>query len=218
MTLAVKGLRYERNETVLFAELSFQADPGEALHIIGPNGIGKTSLLQVLTGLVPPLSGDVLWNDVSIHDSQLFKKNLIYVSHKLGMKGVLTPVENLYLLLVRRGLEGNQSLGQRKQAALKNIVYVLEKLDLGSYLKRLTNSLSVGQQRRLALAKLLLIKADCWILDEPFTALDRKGIHFTSLLIKKQLQQGGLVIFTSHQAFALLDINIKTIFLDHSNV
>ncbi|MES2142465.1 MAG: cytochrome c biogenesis heme-transporting ATPase CcmA [Pseudomonadota bacterium] len=219
MALAVNGLSYERNKKLLFTNLAFQVCPGEALHIIGPNGAGKTSLLQVLTGLVRPLHGDILWNDVCIHNSQLFQKTLLYISHKLGMKGVLTPVENLYLFLVRRGLRiGNRSINQLKQAAKENIVNVLEKLNLTPYSERLTNSLSIGQQRRLALAKLLLIKSDCWILDEPFTALDSKGIDFFSLVIKEQLYQGGIVIFTSHQASTLSNIDIKTLFLAHGGV
>lgn len=214
MTLTVNGLSYARNKKLLFKQLTFQVYPGEALHIIGPNGAGKTSLLRVLTGLAFPLSGNIAWNNVSIHNSPDFKRNLSYVSHKLGMKGALTPVENLYLFLIRRGLKiGNQSLSQLKQVE-ENIYAVLKKLDLTACLKRLTSSLSMGQQRRLALAKLLLIRTDCWILDEPFTTLDNKGINFFSLLIKEQLCRQGIVIFTSHQASTLLNVKIKKLFLD----
>ena len=220
MTLVVNGLSYERNKKRLFSELAFQVYPGEVLHVRGPNGVGKTSLLQILTGLVSPLSGSILWNEVSIQGSLCFKENLLYLSHRLGMKGVLTPFENLYLFLVRRGLkiDGGHSLSQITQAAKQKISAVLEKLDLGSCVTNQTHSLSAGQQRRLALAKLLLVEADCWILDEPFTALDSQGIHFVSSLIEEQLHRGGMVIFSSHQSLSLPKVTIKKLFLCGSGV
>ncbi|MES2998800.1 MAG: heme ABC exporter ATP-binding protein CcmA [Pseudomonadota bacterium] len=219
MTLTVNGLSYERNKKLLFNQLSFEVSSGEALHIVGPNGAGKTSLLQILTGLISPLHGEILWKGVSILNSASFKKNLLYISHKLGMKSTLTPFENLYLFLLRRGVERvGQSFRQIKQCIRDNIVNALLTLDLASYSKTLTGLLSVGQQRRLLFAKLLLVRADCWILDEPFTALDIKGIHFVSLLIEEQLRVGGIVIFTSHQSFSLSKIAIKRFFLDGGSV
>ena len=219
MKLAVNGLSYERNKKLLFNQLTFQVYPGEALHILGPNGAGKTSLLQILTGLIPPFSGNILCNGIAIHNSSCFKKKMLYVSHRLGMKSVLTPFENLYLFLVRRGFSaGDQSLKQVKQQVEDNIYHALHKLDLHPYLKILTGSLSAGQQQRLILAKLLLIKVDCWILDEPLTALDSKGIHFVSLLIEEQLCRGGLVIFTSHQPLSLSHVKMKRLFLGASRV
>ena len=215
MTLVVNGLSYERNKTPLFSALTFQVYPGEALHVLGPNGAGKTSLLQILTGLVSPLRGNVLWNDVPIQRSPGFKQNLLYVSHRLGMKGVLTPFENLYLFLIRRELEidGSHSLRQITQAVKKKVSDVLEKLGLESCSTSLTHSLSAGQQRRLALAKLLLVKAGYWILDEPFTALDSQGIRLVSSLIEEQLQLGGIVIFSSHQPISLAKVTLKRLFL-----
>lgn len=218
MTLTVNGLRYERNKKLLFDHLAFHIYPGEALHVLGPNGAGKTSLLRILTGLLAPLSGNILWNDVSIYNSLCFKKSLLYVSHRLGMKSVLTPFENLYLFLVRRGLEidSRHSLKQIKQVVKERIRLALQKFGLSSCLSSFTHSLSAGQQRRLMLAKLLLVSADCWILDEPFTALDSKGINFVSLLIEAQLNQGGIVIFASHQPLSLPKITMKKLFLGDS--
>jgi heme exporter protein A len=126
------------------------------------------------------------------------------------MKAALTPAENLYLFLARRDLIKTKS----KQKALENIKQVLEKLDLNLHAHVLTAQLSVGQQRRLVLAKLLLIKADCWILDEPFTALDKKGVALIASLIEEQRYRGGMVIFTSHQSDYSLQTEVKKIFLD----
>jgi heme exporter protein A len=216
MTLVVNGLSYERNKKRLFNRLAFQVYPGEALHVLGPNGAGKTSLLQILTGLIAPLRGNILWNMRAIQQSRCFKKELLYIGHHLGVKSALTPFENLYLFLVRRGWGSgtDHSLRQIKQLAKEKIQAVLEKLDLCAYTAHPTHSLSAGQQRRLALAKLLLIKANCWILDEPFTALDAKGIHLISSLMAEQIQRGGMVIFTSHQPLFLSNgVGLKPLFL-----
>ncbi len=207
----MEGLSYERNSRVLFKQLTFQLFPGQILHIIGANGSGKTTLLQILTGLRIPLTGKVMWNGVSIEKNCLdFTENLLYVNHRLGMKSVLSSIENLYLCLARRNLIHKQS----KQKAIDDIHQILEQLDLKDYSNTLLMRLSVGQQRRLSLAKLLLIKADCWILDEPFTSLDQEGIALLSSLMSKQNARGGAIVFTSHQTAYSSSAEIKTIFLD----
>ncbi len=213
--LTVERLGYARNDRVLFKQLTFQLFPGQILHIVGANGSGKTTLLQILTGLRIPLTGNILWHGISIEKNRVnFTENLLYVNHRLGMKAALTPIENLYLCLARRNLIHKQS----KQRALHDIQHVLEQLDLKNCSGTLLTQLSVGQQRRLNLAKLLLIKADCWILDEPFTSLDKAGIAFLSCLMEKQSARGGTIVFTSHQVAYTSSAEIKTIFLDANHV
>ncbi len=214
--LAVEDLSGRRNGRLLFERLTFQVAAGQALHILGPNGVGKTSLLRILTGLAAPAHGYILWNGVVVARSPCFKKNLLYISHKLGMKSALTPFENLHLFLLRRGIghvgQSLKSLKQLKQYAKSRIREALLALDLMPHANTITGLLSVGQQRRLLLAKLLLTKADCWILDEPFTALDTKGIYFISTLIEEQLERGGIAVFTSHQSFFLPKAAVRKLF------
>lgn len=209
--LTAEGLAYERNSRLLFKQLTFQLFPSQILHIVGANGSGKTTLLQILTGLRTPLKGKVMWNGVSIKKNNInFTQNLLYVNHRLGLKSALNPVENLYLYLARRNLIHKQS----KQKLIHDIYQVLEQLNLRDCSKRLLMQLSVGQQRRLSLAKLLLIKADCWILDEPFTSLDNAGVAFLSALMEKHSAEEGSIVFTSHQTNYLFSSDIKKIFLD----
>lgn len=213
--LTVEGLSYVRNNRLLFKQLTFQLFPGQILHIVGANGSGKTTLLQLLTGLRIPLMGKVMWNGVSIEKNSLnFTKNLIYINDRLGMKFTLNPIENLYLYLARRNLIRKES----KQKVIQIILQILEQLNLQECSTRLLAQLSMGQQRRLNLAKLLLIKADCWILDEPFTSLDRTGIVFLTALMEKHSAKGGSIVFTSHQTTSSMFSNVKNIFLDHHHV
>jgi heme exporter protein A len=209
--LTVERLSYERNSRVLFKQLSFQLFPGQILHIVGANGSGKTTLLQILTGLRIPLTGKVMWNGISIaKDCLNFTENLLYVNHRLGMKSALSPIENLYLCLTRRNLIYQQS----KKKVVNGINHILEQLGLTECSGSLLAQLSLGQQRRLSLAKLLLIKADCWILDEPFASLDQAGITLLLSLMEKQSARGGVIVFTSHQTIYPLPIEVKSIFLD----
>lgn len=210
--LTANGLSYQRNKRTLFKQLTFQLCSGQALHIVGANGSGKTTLLQILTGLIPALSGSVMWHGNPIENQMAFKQELLYINHRLGMKTILTPTENLFLFLTRRNLINMKT----KQKVVNNIQQVLERLNLNLYSNSVTGQLSVGQQRRLILAKLLLIKADCWILDEPFTALDKNGIALVSSLMDEQKHRGGLVIFTSHQTDYSFQSDVKLIFLDNN--
>lgn len=210
--LTANGLSYQRNKRTLFKQLTFQLCSGQALHIVGANGSGKTTLLQILTGLIPALSGSVMWHGNPIENQMAFKQELLYINHRLGMKTILTPTENLFLFLTRRNLINMKT----KQKVVNNIQQVLERLNLNLYSNSVTGQLSVGQQRRLVLAKLLLIKADCWILDEPFTALDKNGIALVSSLMDEQKHRGGLVIFTSHQTDYSFQNDVKLIFLGNN--
>jgi heme exporter protein A len=209
--LIANGLSYERNKRMLFKHLTFKLYPGQVLQVVGANGSVKTTLLQILVGLRVPLAGNVMWQGVSIDRNAFhFTQNLLYINHRLGMKGILTPAENLYLFLVRRNLVSKKS----KKKILNNINQILEKLGLNNDANTLTARLSLGQQRRLVLAKLWLIKTDCWILDEPFTSLDKDGIALVSTLMQEQSSRGGMIVFTSHQSAYSLQTEIKKIFLD----
>ncbi len=209
--LTVDKLSYARNKRFLFKSITFQLFPGKILHIIGANGSGKTTLLQILTGLRIPLTGKVMWKGIPIEKNNInFTENLLYINHHLGMKAILTPVENLYLCLVRRNLIHLQS----KKKVINEIQQILEQLSLKECSDSLVAQLSMGQQRRLSLAKLFLIQADCWILDEPFTALDNEGIALLLLLMEKQSVRGGSIIFTSHQMPYSFASEIKSIFLN----
>ncbi|OJA01079.1 heme ABC exporter, ATP-binding protein CcmA, partial [Rickettsiella grylli] len=167
--------------------------------------------LELLTGLRRPLTGEVMWKGVSIKENNVnFTEELLYINHRLGMKSALTPIENLYLEVIRRNLIPTQP----KQKVFQVIYSLLEQVNLKQCAKRVLAQLSLGQQRRLSLARLLLIKADCWILDEPFTSLDKQGTQLLISLMENQSKRGGIIIFTSHPIAHSFNRKIKKIFLD----
>jgi heme exporter protein A len=190
--LSAADLSCYRGERLVFSDLSFMVEGGEILEVAGPNGCGKTTLLRVLCGLLPPETGEIRWCGQPVSDVRSqFLRGLAYVGHADGIKGDLTVPENLH---VARALHGGGGL--EPEAAL-------QKMGLAELHERLGRFLSAGQRRRLALARLLLNRASLWILDEPYTALDKAAAASTSRLLEEHADQGGIVIFTSHHPVEL---------------
>lgn len=189
--LKLNQIACERGETRLFEGCSFTIQSGEWVQIEGHNGIGKTSLLRILAGLSLPAEGEVLWNDLAIQKQRdHYYAELFYLGHYSGVKPELTPWENL------RFYQKIQQLPQDDDALWQ----ALSKVSLIGREDLPCSHLSAGQQRRVALAKLWLTNAKLWILDEPFTAIDKKGVADLMAHIEQHCEKDGLVIFTSHQA------------------
>lgn len=184
--LEAQQLSCSRDERVLFSELSFTLNSGQVLLIEGANGAGKTSLLRILTGFRKPDTGDLFWNDDAIDDdTQEFYQDTAYIGHHNGLKDTLTAEENLHY-------------AQALASTALTIDNALEQVGLDGYQQTLVRFMSAGQRRRLALARLLCTRKALWILDEPFTSLDRASIKLFEKFIETHVSQGGLVIMTSH--------------------
>ncbi len=189
--LSLINIACERGETRLFEGCSLTVSSGQWWQVEGHNGIGKTSLLRILAGLAVAAEGDVLWNGVKIQQQRdQYYENLFYLGHHAGVKPELTAWENLRFYQKIQGLP-------LEDEALWN---ALAKVSLIGREDLPCSHLSAGQQRRVALAKLWLTTATLWILDEPFTAIDKKGVAKLIAHIEHHCEQGGMVIFTSHQA------------------
>jgi heme exporter protein A len=192
--LHARDLSCYRGEVCLFENLGFELSAGEALQVEGANGAGKTSLLRIIAGMTPPDEGDVLWRGESIQDRRSdFNAQLAYLGHHLGLKHELTVEENLRASVVIQGAA--DSLGR--------LTDILRQVGLSERADLPVRVLSAGQKQRVALARMLLIGAVLWVLDEPFTALDAGGIGLISDLVGHHLDRGGLAVMTSHQAIPL---------------
>ena len=185
-----KGLELWRGEARLFTGVSFELRAGELLHIVGPNGCGKTSLLRVLCGLTLPETGDVYWRSKKLSRNRAdFHASTCYLGHRESLKADLTAEENLVF-----------QLGLRAWLSPADIHAALEKVGLSKRRTVPARSLSAGQKRRVSLARALASGAKLWVLDEPYTNLDVAGRELVDQMMEEHLQRGGLVLLVAHQA------------------
>ena len=192
---SAQNITYSINENKLFHNLSFEVNSGEGLHIKGENGSGKSTLLRIILGITSPSKGLIQSYDQDLKIS--------YLGHKNAIKNYLTPIENLKLLF------GGDDL---------NIAFEwLKKFGLSHVQDELTASLSFGQQKKLALIRVLAQSSDLLILDEPFVGLDQATAdQLNSFLAQKISQDVGLIL-TSHITpmidCAVLDLGVKNAWL-----
>ena len=197
--LEARALTCVRGEKQLFSQLDLGVSAGECLHVRGENGVGKTSLLRLLTGLSKPESGEVLWNGSLISkDTSYYHRELLFLGHRDALKEDLTALENLqlYAALDDIPLADDKALAALWRFGLRGREYLP------------VNCLSAGQKRRVLMARMLTRQARLWILDEPFNALDLHAIQALQELIAEHLEQGGLVILTSHQEVSLPHVKV----------
>ncbi|HFQ91785.1 MAG TPA: cytochrome c biogenesis heme-transporting ATPase CcmA [Chromatiales bacterium] len=179
-----------RGDRRLFSGIGFSLRQGELLHVTGVNGSGKTTLLRMLCGLVVPEAGDVLWEGKNIRaEREAYLRNLLYLGHLGALKDDLTGIENLR---VAETLAGEPISERQALDALQGV-------GLNGHEDLPVRVLSQGQRRRVALARLALSRARLWILDEPFTALDKSSVDALRTRLEGHLNQGGMVILTTHQ-------------------
>ena len=176
--LSFRELAVARGDHVLLRDLSGEVTAGEILHIRGANGIGKTSLLEVLNGLRAAESGTVV--------RALAPEACHWIGHRNALNPALSPFENLRFWCAVQGVP------------FANIRGALREFELTRVADQPCRQLSAGQKRRSALARLVVAHRPLWFLDEPLSALDQAGIaHWLGLLVAHQ-RGGGAAIITSH--------------------
>lgn len=183
--LACEDIGCIRGEKVIFQELGFCLQEGAMLLLKGPNGSGKTSLIRILSGLVPADRGKILWNDEPIENNDNFKRDLMCIGHKSAVKLDSTVYENVAFWAQLYNTE------MLIPAALKFF-------DLNGFKDTPTSQLSAGWQRRVALARLIVAPSKLWLLDEPTNFLDDDAVTLMASLIEARVKQGGIVIIASH--------------------
>ena len=186
--LVINDLTLIRGDRCLFTDVSFSTGPGQLVLLEGDNGSGKTSLMRAIVGLLEPESGDIRWNDSPIRDVRdEFFAAMVWMGHRVGFKADLSVEENLAFESALRPTSG------------EDLDAVLERLSITRLKQLPLRSLSAGQQRRVALARMLLASAALWLMDEPFTNLDRVGRALVESLVAEHLDNGGSCVMAAHQ-------------------
>lgn len=181
----------------LFGGLNVELRPGQLLRVQGPNGAGKTSLLRMLSGLLLPSEGRVLWRGEPVARAESFSHERVYLGHAAALKDELSPLENLEAASALSGTPCKQV----------DALTVLASAGLADFAHLPARRLSQGQRRRAGLARLGLCRhAPLWVLDEPFNALDTAATVWLEDLLRGHLQQGGMLVLTSHQGRPLPDL------------
>jgi heme exporter protein A len=187
------GLACRRGEKLIFRGLDFTLPPGGALVLIGPNGSGKSSLLRLVAGLTPCEAGVLAWGGTDIReDPAVHRARLHFIGHSDALKPVLSAGESLAFWAKMRG-------------ASAAVAPALARFGLANAATLPCRYLSAGQKRRLALARLLAVPAELWLLDEPLTSLDSEAAAQLLAAIAEHRAQGGRVVLSTHAPIELGD-------------
>ena len=200
MTLEIKSISLKRNNKTLFSDINLKLRKSQILIIKGSNGSGKSSLLEVIVGILNATSGKVYLNGSC--EKMLYNRDYLYLAHNNYLKEELTVEENLMLW----------SKLCKKKLSVSNLLKKLEYFDLKSFFNESVKYLSLGQKRKVALSKLLLSQSNLWVLDEPTNGLDSVSEEKFISLVSRHKKNGGMAIITTHlrlklDANILLDLN-----------
>ena len=197
MKIIASDLAVRRGEEFLFMNVSFNLTDGEALILKGRNGSGKSTLLRTIAGLIRPELGTIALSGDGLDEYVTVAEVCHYLGHKNAMKNELTVDENLTFW--------KRFLGDFDQKNSISTIEAAERLGLGTILHLPYGYLSAGQQRRMAMAKLLCAYRPIWILDEPTSALDINADALFVSLLNEHLSEGGIVLAATHQPLGLIN-------------
>ena len=197
--LKVSNLSCTRAGNLLFHDLNFEVNSGQNIEIIGSNGSGKTTLLRILLGLIKIGDGSVEWLDNEENYNEFRSMDCFYQGHSLGIKNLLSAEENLRLSSFSFGVSEEKILSSLSRVGIRNH-------------SSLASELSVGQKKRISIARWLLKDFDLYFIDEPFSALDDEASNLITEIIKELNARGASFVITGHRPSNIVSNHIN---LDH---
>ena len=196
--LEIDKICLKRNDVSVISDFSLNIYSSSVTNIYGRNGSGKTSLLKILVGITEPTSGSV-----KNHARDTDQRNIAYVGHKYGIKSNLTVIENLEY-------EPKENVSKRTR-----IKSMIARFHMDKYTNYLTKYLSHGQQKKVSLIRASISEAKIWVIDEPYSALDKQAISILNNCIIEHIKQDGVVIMTNHDAVDNKDFEISNVRIDY---
>ena len=194
--LKVENISSVRSEKAIFENINFEVLPGQNIEIIGSNGSGKTTLLRTILGLIKQESGEISWLDDNENYNPYRVFDCLYQGHQLGVKNLLTVYENLQLTKNAKGMTKKEIYNTLSRVGLSNI-------------NCLASSLSVGQRKRIAIARWLLREFKIYLIDEPFSALDDEATLLIENLIRELNSKGCSFIVTGHRPSGIIATRVQ---------
>ena len=198
--LKVSNLSCTRADNLLFADLNFEVNEGQNVEIIGSNGSGKTTLLRILLGLIQIGDGDIEWLDKEDNYNNFRTIDCFYQGHSLGIKNLLSAKENLRLSSYSFGVSDEKVLSSLSRVGIENH-------------DSFASELSLGQQKRISIARWLLKDFKIYMIDEPFSTLDDQASSLIVEIIEELNAKGASFIITGHRPSK---VNSNQIILDHA--
>ena len=174
--LSASNVSLERYFEPVFEPVSFSVSSGKILLLTGDNGSGKTTLIRILAGILQPTQGSV----------ECRSAEKVYIGHHLAVKDDLSVMENINFI---RSFSGGNSTSTQQ---------IVDRVGLHRVAEQPARTLSAGQRKRCALARLLLSQAKLWLLDEPYSNLDKKGIGLLDSMLRQHIDSGGACVLTTH--------------------
>mgnify|MGYP003952624051 CR=1 FL=1 len=187
--LLINDLSFKRLSTNIFSDINISASPGKIIHIKGRNGSGKTTLLKTILNILEPSNGEVFWMGKNIKKnlSNLYNSTTFIMDKKTSTREI-TVLENIHFW--KKFSSSSMSIDQ--------IDKLLNLLSLKDYINKKVMNLSLGEIKKLELARLIIEQKKLWILDEPFSELDKQSIEIIEETFLDHVEKRGIIIFTSH--------------------
>lgn len=207
MKLEVKNLKKSFGEKEVLHGISFSIESGRALGLLGRNGAGKTTTIRILMDVFKANEGNIMLDGKEFHPGDF---QIGYLPEERGLYPKKGVQEQIMYLAALRGLDG--------KTAKKQTMHWLERLGVAEYAGKKLETLSKGNQQKVQLAQTLVCNPDIIILDEPFSGLDPVNSQVLKEVIREQIQEGNLVIFSSHQMSYVEEFCEDIVLLNHGDV
>jgi len=187
--LLANNIFFYRNNKIILKDVSLALPPHKIINITGANGVGKTTLLKILTQVLIQEKGNIFWNGKNIKKNIFdYFKDVTFIMDKQTSNINLSVIENIFFW---------KRLFSSK-ISNKEINAILDLLSLNDYRNTLINFLSGGEIKKLELARLVIEQKKLWVLDEPYIGLDIETINLLNETFINHTKSGGMIIFSSH--------------------